>query len=224
MLEIGQIVTMKRFKPVSNPKFANHWSGIFRIVDLDEYHHARVMSLYNPTAATKKVHVDQLKPYYRPVGEPAMTDTNFDVDKHILENITRSENLGEPNLNGDNSKTISNTTEPLIEPERELELIPTPLDRDESDNEGGSEYSDPPEGPKIRRTRANSKTREQILRRYSTASVPKAAETTRSGRQIKAPERLNLAAPSSKWMEVSIDLILRRHYYSKSKLAMLKEV
>ena len=130
-----------------------------------------------------------------PIGEPAMTDVNFDVDKHISENITRSENLGDPNWNDDNSKTIGNTTEPLIEPERELELIPTPLNRDESDNEGGSESSDLPERPKIRRTRANAKTREQVLKRYSTTSVPKVAETTRSGRRIKAPERLNLAAP-----------------------------
>ena len=133
-----------------------------------------------------------------PIGEPAMTDVNFDVDKHISENITRSENLGEPNLNDNNSKVNGITTEPLIEPEGEPEIIPIPLDRDESDNEGGSESSDPPERSKIKRTRANSRTREQVLKRYSTTSVPKVAEMTRSGRRIKAPERLNLAVPSSK--------------------------
>ena len=68
--------------------------GWFRIVDLDDNSHAKIQSLYNPTATIKKVHVDQLKSYHRPVKEPAMTDVNFDVEKHIAENVIQQENAG----------------------------------------------------------------------------------------------------------------------------------
>ena len=82
-LTVGQIVTMKRFKPAPNPKFANHWSGLFRIIELDEQSHAKIQSLYNPKVEPKRVHIDQIKRYVRPCGEPAMTDGQFDVGKHI---------------------------------------------------------------------------------------------------------------------------------------------
>ena len=36
--------------------------------------------------------MDQLKPYHRPVGESSVTDVNFDIEKHIAENVIRHEN------------------------------------------------------------------------------------------------------------------------------------
>ena len=61
---------------------------------------SRISSLYNHTAPIKSVHLDQLKAYYRPVGEPTMTDANFDVEKHLSENVIRQETDTVPQTSG----------------------------------------------------------------------------------------------------------------------------
>ena len=74
-----QTVTMKRYKAAQNPKLASHCAIVFRVVDLDDNSKQIIQSLYNPTEAIKKVHVYQLKPYYKQVGEPTIKYVNFDV-------------------------------------------------------------------------------------------------------------------------------------------------
>ena len=199
-LEIGQTVTMKRFKPAPNTMFASHWAGVFRIVDLDDNSHAKIQSLYNPTAQIKKVHVDQLKPYYRPVGEPAMTDVNFDVEKHIAENVIRPENV-------ETQKAEENPADGTQIPPRDVNqdqendfgLNAKPLETDTSDNETEGRARKPQIKRKVKQPQAQKVKvpREQILKRYQTVSIPKTTEKTRSGRQIKPVERLNLSATKS---------------------------
>ena len=199
-LEIGMTVTMKRFKPAPNPKFASHWAGVFRVVDLDDNSHAKIQSLYNPTAQIKRVHVDQLKPYHRPVGEPAMTDVNFDVEKHIAENVIRPENV-------ETQKADENPADGTQIPPRDVNqhqendfgLNAKPLETDTSDGEAEDQALKPQTKRKIRQPQSRKVKipREQVLKRYQTVSIPKTTETTRSGRQIKPVERLNLSATNS---------------------------
>ena len=198
---------MKRFKPAPNPKFASHWAGVFRIVDLDDNSHARIQSLYNPTAPIKKVHVDQLKPYYRPVGEPTMTDVNFDVEKHIAENVIRPESVDTQKVEADLVDGIQTPSRDVNQnQDNEPGLNARALETDDSDKE--TEGRAPiqqirADGNRQRAPKTTSslgtkgKTKQEVLKRYQTVSIPKTTERTRSGRQIKPVERLNLSATKS---------------------------
>ena len=186
------MVTLKRFKPGPNPKFSSHWSGIFRIVELDDNQHAKISSLYNPTAPLKKVHVDQIKAYYRPPGEPAITDVNFDVDKHITENVIRKEDTQNPDPESQGSNEPGTSQKTVNEQQISTDFIPKPLEEDlfETQNEVETETGSSTQKLTPKAKQANH--REQVLKRYSTISVPKQAHTTRSGRTIRSPEKLNL--------------------------------
>ena len=193
-------VTMKRFKPAPNPKFASHWAGVFRIVDLDDNSHAKIQSLYNPTAQIKKVHVDQLKPYYRPVGEPAMTDVNFDVEKHIAENVIRPESVETQKADAESVDGNQIPPEDVDQnQENEFGLTAKPLETDTSDNETEDQAPKPQMKRKVKQPQEQrvKVPREEVLKRYQTVSIPKTTEKTRSGRQIKPVERLNLSATKS---------------------------
>ena len=118
-----------------------------------------------------------------------MTDANFDVEKHLSENVIRPETDTVPQTSGTSENQPN-------KPENAVDFVPKPLESEsevESDETLKSDNSAKTPKPK---TKAQ-KSREQVLQRYSTVSVPKVAKTTRSGRNIKAPEKLNLSASSS---------------------------
>lgn len=85
---------------------------------------------------------------------------------------------------------------PRLKSDNDVDFIPKPIESEsevETDHTTKADNSATTPSPKSKVT----KSREQVLQRYSTVSVPKLAKTTRSGRDIKAPEKLNLSAASS---------------------------
>ena len=158
----------------------------------------------------KRVHVDQIKQYVRPCGEPAMTDGQFDVGKHIKEFSTSNSENQQPEPSGSSAGN-----------QRQTEFVPSPLNTDDSDRENEVTYvpeawspmkarAEPHVQRQIQRQKNNrvqtqkrvekqkpssSPSREKVLKRYSTTSVAENATptTTRSGRVSKPTQRLNLS-------------------------------
>ena len=126
-----------------------------------------------------------------------MTDVNFDVEKHIVENVIRPENVETQKANAEPVDGIQIPPRDTDQnPENEFGLNARPLETDTSDNEAEDQAPKPKIKRKVRQPQAQRvKTpREDVLKRYQTVSIPKTTEKTRSGRQIKPVERLNLSA------------------------------
>ena len=109
--------------------------------------------------------------------------------------------------NVETQKTNEDTVDGTPIPSRDLDqhqendfgLNAKPLETDTSDNETEVQVTRPQLKRKVKQPPAQKAKlpREQVLKRYQTVSVPKTTERTRSGRQIKPVERLNLSATNS---------------------------
>ena len=129
-----------------------------------------------------------------------MTDVNFDVEKHIAENVIRPENVETQKADVEPVDEIQYPPSDVNQnQENEFGLNAKPLETDASDNETEDQAPKPQMKRKIKQPQAQKAKvpREEVLKRYQTVSIPKTTEKTRSGRQIKPVERLNLSATKS---------------------------
>ena len=72
------------------------------------------------------------------------------------------------------------------------DFIPKPLEDELFETQNGVETKSGSSTQKPTPKAKQANHREQVLKRYSTISVPKQAHMTRSGRTIRSPEKLNL--------------------------------
>ena len=85
-IEVGSLVMLKRtqVEPGHSSKLHLSWKGIYRVIELEEQH-ALIVSCEAPQSKPKRVHLNQVKPYYGIPG-PACTRLRLrDTERTELE-------------------------------------------------------------------------------------------------------------------------------------------
>ena len=93
-LQPGDTVKLSRFthKVGSPSKFEPYWSGVYRLLERDS-HHAIIQSVDRPDEKSKKVHLDQIKIFHRPPGQPIVTKKTLRMQKNIGMKINQRSRL-----------------------------------------------------------------------------------------------------------------------------------
>ena len=148
--------------------------------------------MYNPLDRIRKVHLAQLKPFYRYEGLPMATDIKFDVEKHIRKyEIPEAELELEPPLGP--FQSLENS--PKVEPELDF----TAGESADEDYEPWEDVEMPTNSQKvdtaIRKSQNSQKVDTAIQKprksqRYDTKPIRTEKVRTRSGRQSRSPNRL----------------------------------
>lgn len=101
-VKVGQQVLLKNFqsKVGLSKKLTSSWLGVFRVIEV-EHPHATIVSVRAPTTRPKRVHLNQIKPFYSASG-PALTHSRMpaeemdalrdaDARDHIVTGYSKSE-------------------------------------------------------------------------------------------------------------------------------------
>ena len=94
--KLGDIVAFKRYTlpQGSTPKFAPHWLGTYRVIELDtDAPRATIQPLSDPRAKARTVHFDQIKHHYIPTGRLHITRHNSDSEVQEIEDLPPPENV-----------------------------------------------------------------------------------------------------------------------------------
>ena len=146
---LGDTVTFKRYTltPGTTPKFAPHWLGTYRIIELDSNaSHATIQPLSDSFGKTRTVCLDQIKHHIAPTGRLHITRRNSDSEVQEIDEPPTPETDTPQPIQQNNQQSLD--PDPTDNDFYDPDLILAPPKPPQWKNSPDASPSDQPSAPK----------------------------------------------------------------------------